>query len=75
MIGRRLLAPLATQAGMDVLKQGGNAVDAAVAMAAVLAVVRPHTNGVGGDAFIMVYEGAPGTVTALNGRGRAMEPR
>jgi gamma-glutamyltranspeptidase len=75
MIGRRLFAPLATQAGMDVLKQGGNAVDAAVAMAAVLAVVRPHMNGVGGDAFIMVYEGASGTVTALNGGGRAMERR
>lgn len=63
--------PLATQAGMSVLQAGGNAVDAAVAMAAVLAVVRPHMNGVGGDAFVMMYEGASGTVTALNGSGRA----
>jgi gamma-glutamyltranspeptidase/glutathione hydrolase len=63
--------PLATQVGLDVLKEGGNAVDAAVAMAAVLAVVRPHMNGVGGDAFVLYYDGASGQVTALNGSGRA----
>jgi gamma-glutamyltranspeptidase/glutathione hydrolase len=63
--------PLATQAGLDVLKAGGNAVDAAVAMAAVLAVVRPHMNGVGGDAFVLYYDGASGEVTTLNGSGRA----
>ena len=63
--------PLATQVGLAVLKEGGNAVDAAVAMAAVLAVVRPHMNGVGGDAFVMYYDGASGNVTALNGSGRA----
>lgn len=62
--------PLATQVGLDVLKAGGNAVDAAVAVAAVLAVVRPHMNGVGGDAFVMHYDGASGEVTALNGSGR-----
>jgi gamma-glutamyltranspeptidase/glutathione hydrolase len=62
---------LAAQAGLDVLKDGGNAVDAAVAMAAVLAVVRPHMNGVGGDAFVFVYEGASAEVHALNGSGRS----
>ncbi|HSW30574.1 MAG TPA: gamma-glutamyltransferase [Longimicrobiales bacterium] len=63
--------PLAAQAGLRVLQDGGTAVDAAVAMAAVLAVVRPHMNGVGGDAFILVYEAATGEVHALNGSGRA----
>ncbi len=43
--------PLATAAGYAVLRDGGNAVDAVVTMAGVLAVVRPHMNGVGGDAF------------------------
>jgi gamma-glutamyltranspeptidase/glutathione hydrolase len=63
--------PLAAAAGYDVLKRGGNAVDAAVTMAAVLAVVRPHMNGVGGDAFALIYLGANQEVVALNGSGRA----
>jgi gamma-glutamyltranspeptidase/glutathione hydrolase len=63
--------PLAAQVGLGVLQDGGNAVDAAVAMAAVLAVVRPHMNGVGGDAFVFVYEGASAEVHALNGSGRS----
>ncbi len=63
--------PLATQEGLRVLEAGGNAVDAALAMAGVLAVVRPHMNGVGGDAFILVYEASTGRVWALNGSGRA----
>lgn len=63
--------PLATAAGYDVLKRGGNAVDAAVTMAGVLAVVRPHMNGVGGDAFALFYLGSSGDVLALNGSGRA----
>ena len=63
--------PLATAAGHAVLLRGGTATDAAVAMAAVLAVVRPHMNGVGGDAFALFYDGATGVVTALNGSGRA----
>jgi gamma-glutamyltranspeptidase/glutathione hydrolase len=63
--------PLAAQVGLGVLRDGGNAVDAAVAMAAVLAVVRPHMNGVGGDAFVLVYEAATGEVHALNGSGRS----
>jgi len=63
--------PLAAAAGHAVLLRGGNAVDAAVTMAGVLAVVRPHMNGVGGDAFALILEGATGRVHALNGSGRA----
>lgn len=63
--------PLAAAAGAAVLRQGGNAVDAAITMAAVMAVVRPHMNGVGGDAFLLIRDGASGEVAALNGSGRA----
>jgi len=63
--------PLAAQAGYEVLRQGGNAVDAAVTMAAILAVVRPHMNSVGGDAFALFYDASTGEVTALNASGRS----
>lgn len=63
--------PLAAAAGMDVLRRGGNAVDAAITMAAVLAVVRPHMNGLGGDAFMLIRDGRSGRVRALNGSGRS----
>lgn len=62
--------PLASAAGYEVLRRGGNAMDAAVTVAGVLAVVRPHMNGVGGDAFGLFYDKASGQVTALNGSGR-----
>lgn len=65
--------PLATQAGLRVLHEGGNATDAIIAMAGVLAVVRPHMNGIGGDAFGIFYDGETGDVTALNASGRAGE--
>ena len=63
--------PLAAQAGLRVLQDGGNATDAIIAMAAVLAVVRPHMNGIGGDAFGIFYDGETGEVTALNASGRS----
>lgn len=63
--------PLAAAAGYDVLRSGGNAVDAAVTMAAVLAVVRPHMNGVGGDAFALFYDSESREVVGLNGSGRS----
>ena len=65
--------PLASQVGYEVLKAGGNAVDAAVSMAGVLAVVRPHMNSVGGDMFGLFYEASTGKVTALNASGAAGE--
>jgi gamma-glutamyltranspeptidase/glutathione hydrolase len=63
--------PLAAQAGLAVLHDGGTATDAIIAMAGVLAVTRPHMNGVGGDAFGIFYEGATGEVSALNASGRS----
>jgi gamma-glutamyltranspeptidase/glutathione hydrolase len=62
--------PLAVAAGADVLRRGGNAMDAAITMAGVLAVVRPHMCGVGGD-FLLYRDGKTGQVHALNGSGRA----
>jgi gamma-glutamyltranspeptidase/glutathione hydrolase len=63
--------PLASQAGMRMLLQGGNAVDAAVAAAAVLGVTEPFQTGLGGDCFALIYEAATEKVHALNASGPA----
>ncbi|PZU11695.1 gamma-glutamyltransferase family protein [Sphingomonas sp.] len=61
---------LASQAGLDILKEGGTAVEAAVAMAAALAVVYPHMTGIGGDGFWLVAE-PDGRVRGIDACGRA----
>ena len=63
--------PLAAQAGLRILMAGGNAIDAAVATAAVLNVVEPMSTGVGGDLFALTYIAKTDELTALNGSGRA----
>ena len=62
---------LASAAGVDALKAGGSAVDAAIAASAVLSVVYPHMTGIGGDAFWLIHEGKTGRVRYLSGGGRA----
>ncbi|PLT28955.1 gamma-glutamyltransferase [Peribacillus deserti] len=72
-IGRRGMVatsqPLAAQAGLDILKKGGNAIDAAIATAACLTVVEPTSNGIGGDAFAIVW--TKGELYGLNASGSA----
>jgi gamma-glutamyltranspeptidase / glutathione hydrolase len=63
--------PLASAAGLQVLQSGGNAVDAAVTAAAVLAVVEPTMTGVGGDVFAIVYDSRTKRLRGLNSSGRA----
>ncbi len=63
--------PLATQVGAEVLRQGGNAMDAAVAVQLALNVVEPMMSGIGGGGFMMVYDKSADDVTILNSRERA----
>ncbi len=63
--------PLATQAGIDILKQGGNAFDAAIAVTATLAVVEPYSSGIGGGGFYLLHQAANDHYVMLDARERA----
>ena len=63
--------PMAAQAGIDILKKGGNAIDAAIATAVVLSVVEPTCNGVGGDGFALVWDGKK--LHGMNASGKSPE--
>ncbi len=63
--------PLATQIGLDILKRGGNAIDAAIAANAALGLMEPTGNGMGGDLFAIVWDAKSGKLYGYNGSGRA----
>src|SRR3989440_11443971 len=63
--------PAATQVGLDILKRGGSAVDAAIAANATLGLMEPVSNGVGGDLFAIVYSAKDNKLYGINGSGRS----
>ncbi len=63
--------PLATQIGLDILKRGGNAIDAAIAANAALGLMEPTGNGMGGDLFAIVWDAKSGKLHGYNGSGRS----
>ena len=63
--------PLAVQAGLDTLKKGGNAFDAAIAVNAALGFLEPVSNGIGGDLFVLLWDAKTGRLYGLNASGRA----
>ena len=75
VMGRRGMVcsghPLASQAGAGILQQGGNAVDAAIAVASALNLVEPDMSGIGGDGFVMIYDAESGEINVANGTGAA----
>ena len=63
--------PHATQAGIQILEAGGSAIDAAIAVQTVLGLVEPQSSGLGGGAFMVVYDGQTGDVWSYDGREEA----